>query len=231
MTSLLRTSLLKSPVPTLCSQLSTSLPPFSPLPPPSSSRQPRSYHYTIDTHGQLFLSSTPHKNFTSSYKDPQFLSIFFKRLRQLAPTSSSPSSSSSFQVDSFTSNEVEDDYHWISECKSERNYLRSECRNTPLVFTAILPSSPPPFSSFDLVLAGGTIRIPFDPSSLAISSEGHVLHALPPESSFAKRVGPWGLVGGRVVTEGLGGRIREGLEREEGLFWWEANSYELGEVE
>lgn len=84
---------------------------------------PRTYRYTLDLHGQLFLSSTPHKTFTSAHRDPRFLATFFRRLRPLDPLEVDP-------ADGFV-------YRWVSECLGERNLLYSVCGKTPIVFTRL----------------------------------------------------------------------------------------------
>lgn len=41
----------------------------------------RSYFYTLDVHGQLFLSDTKIRNFTSNLKSVDFLNFFYTRIR------------------------------------------------------------------------------------------------------------------------------------------------------
>jgi hypothetical protein len=221
-------------------------------PPPSSSRL---YHYDLSSHGQLFLSSTPHKTFTSSYKDPAFLSLFWRRLRPLSssPTPSPPmavSGENTQEREAWEEEALREGYRWVSECMGERNLLRTEPGiETPLVFDELRQQTSssdfvsssqqeaqPSSSSYTLHLLGTSPTspgIPFSSSSLAVSpSTGHIYHALPLDSRWRSQLGvsagSWGLVGGKVVVEGLGGKIREGLESEEGWFWWEGKRGRLG---
>lgn len=192
---------------------------------------PRTYRYTLDLHGQLFLSSTPHKTFTSAHRDPRFLATFFRRLRPLDPLEVDP-------ADGFV-------YRWVSECLGERNLLYSVCGKTPIVFTRLEEekeqSTPSPSrsnyhndvtrgTSYRLTVCGGRETIRLDPAQLACEEEtGQLFHMLPSAGGFRKRAGcHWGLIGGRVVTEGLGGRLREALEKEEGKIWWEGVRHDLG---
>ena len=81
----------------------------------------REYFYYVDHHGQLFLDDTKVKNFVTCFKDPGFLSFFFKRLK------------------------VNDTEHYqkqfpfISPCGRELNYIR--CEDIPVVFTHIVDAS------------------------------------------------------------------------------------------
>lgn len=43
--------------------------------------QKREYFYEITDEGYLFLVDTKHKNFTSAFKDKEFLKFFFDRLQ------------------------------------------------------------------------------------------------------------------------------------------------------
>lgn len=49
---------------------------------PADSSFTRQYFYTIDEHGQLFLSDAKVKNFITAYKDKTFLDFFTKRIRK-----------------------------------------------------------------------------------------------------------------------------------------------------
>ena len=78
----------------------------------------REYFYYIDHQGQLFLEGTKIQNFTTCYKDVNFLVFFFKRLKR---------------------NETERyhrDFPYVSPCGREMNYIR--CESLPVVFTDII---------------------------------------------------------------------------------------------
>jgi len=78
----------------------------------------REYFYYIDHHGQLFLDDARIKNFTSCFKDKEFLLFFFQRLK-LNDTGN-----------------YEDEFPYLSPCGRERNYVR--CDDVPIVFTHFL---------------------------------------------------------------------------------------------
>lgn len=78
----------------------------------------REYFYHISEEGYLFLCDTKHKNFTSAFKDKQFLKFFFDRL-QLNST------------DRYTA-----DFPWLSRCGYERNYIQVD--DTPIVYTHVI---------------------------------------------------------------------------------------------
>jgi len=78
----------------------------------------REYFYFIDHHGQLFLDDARIKNFTSCFKDKEFLLFFFQRLK-LNDTGN-----------------YEDEFPYLSPCGRERNYVR--CDDVPVVYTHFL---------------------------------------------------------------------------------------------
>lgn len=78
----------------------------------------REYFYYIDHHGQLFLDDARIKNFTSCFKDKEFLAFFFTRLK-LNDTGN-----------------YENEFPYLSPCGRERNYVR--CDDVPIVYTHFL---------------------------------------------------------------------------------------------
>lgn len=70
-------------------------------------------------HSQLFLDDARLKNFTSCFKDKQFLQFFFKRLKRN------------------DTKRYRDDFPYLSICGRERNFIR--CDDFPIVFTAVIP--------------------------------------------------------------------------------------------
>ena len=81
----------------------------------------REYFYYVDHHGQLFLDDTKVKNFVTCFKDPGFLSFFFKRLKVN------------------DTQRYQKQFPFISPCGRELNYIR--CEDIPVVFTHIVDAS------------------------------------------------------------------------------------------
>jgi len=77
----------------------------------------REYFYYFDHQGQLFLDDTRIKNFTSCYKEQNFLEFFFKNLRMNK------------------SDRYREWFPFVSYCGSERNYLR--CDDLPFLVTQL----------------------------------------------------------------------------------------------
>ncbi|NXK92283.1 CH082 protein, partial [Formicarius rufipectus] len=75
----------------------------------------REYFYYIDHRGQLFLDDAKVKNFITCFKDPTFLSMFFRHLERNR------------------SGRYEREFPFVSRCGRERNFLR--CDDVPVVFT------------------------------------------------------------------------------------------------
>ncbi|XP_075262809.1 UPF0598 protein C8orf82 homolog [Convolutriloba macropyga] len=75
----------------------------------------REYFYFIDHQGQLFLDNTKSKNFITCFKDQQFLSFFFSRLK------------------ANNYGRYDEDFPFVSLCGKERNFLK--CDDVPIVFT------------------------------------------------------------------------------------------------
>lgn len=67
---------------------------------------------------QLFLDDAKMKNFTSCFKEKQFLRFFFNRLK----------------INDLK--RYQEDFPYLSPCGRERNFIR--CDDTPIVFTHIL---------------------------------------------------------------------------------------------
>jgi len=81
----------------------------------------RRYYYVLDTRGQLHLEESPHRNFTSCFKDKAFLSFFYKSLRRNDVRTPDD--------DAYTQS-----CPYVSLCGLERNYLTPEDPLAPLVF-------------------------------------------------------------------------------------------------
>lgn len=80
----------------------------------------REYFYHISEEGYLFLSDTKHKNFTSAFKDKQFLKFFFDRLQRN------------------TTDRYAAEFPFLSRCGYERNYIQVD--DCPIVYTHVIGS-------------------------------------------------------------------------------------------
>ncbi|XP_061095069.1 LOW QUALITY PROTEIN: UPF0598 protein C8orf82 homolog, partial [Conger conger] len=126
----------------------------------------REYFYYVDHQGQLFLDDTKIKNFVTCFKDEQFLSFFFSRLR------------------ANESGRYQEHFPFLSLCGRERNFLR--CDDRPLVFTQLLPGPP---EGLSFCGAGDRLAVPFRPEALFVHpGSGRLYHPCP------ERAGAVGLV-------------------------------------
>lgn len=115
----------------------------------------REYFYYIDHQGMLFLDDSRMKNFTSCFKDKQFLKFFFSRLR-LNQTS-----------------KYQDEFKYCSPCGKEMNYVR--CDDVPIVFTHIIQDG----QHGDVLSyghAGELLTAKFEPEKLYMTKSGRVYH-------------------------------------------------------
>ena len=78
----------------------------------------REYFYYVDHHGQLFLDGTKMMNFVTCFKDAEFLTFFFKRVKL--------NSSERYQ----------EHFPFVSPCGIELNFIR--CEDLPVVFTHLV---------------------------------------------------------------------------------------------
>lgn len=141
----------------------------------------REYFYYIDHQGQLFLDDARIKNFTSCFKDKEFLVFFFSRLRRNE------------------TGRFEQEFPFISPCGRERNFVR--CDDVPIVFTDLVPGgdivsssphdtsdssppshtspplSPPPSPQLYWGNASDRLSVAFEPHRLCMLPEtGRVYH-------------------------------------------------------
>ena len=119
-----------------------------------SQGEQRSYYYVLDTRGQLHLEESKHRNFTSCFKDKQFLSFFFKQLR--------PNSDDVLRRANL------DPYAqlcpYVSLCGNERNFLTPEDHISAIVFVDYDDVKG------ELMYPGGVSRERLDPSMLTLST-------------------------------------------------------------
>ncbi|XP_059163388.1 UPF0598 protein CG30010-like [Physella acuta] len=120
----------------------------------------REYFYFIDHQGQLFLDDAKMKNFTSCFKEKDFLVFFFKRLKR--------------NVDG----KYKDEFPYISPCGREHNYVR--CDDTPLVFTHIIDGNLSIPDRLSYNGAGDRLTLQFEPEKVCmLPSSGRVYHPAP----------------------------------------------------
>ncbi|KAK5981891.1 Protein rhodnius neglectus [Trichostrongylus colubriformis] len=113
----------------------------------------REYFYYINHEGMLFLDDSRYKNFTSAYKDVDFLNFFYKQLR-LNET-----------------DRYKDSFPYLSRCGREHNFLR--CDDRPIVFTDILDNG-------TMMRIGQSARTyPFQPTTLSMLRNGRLYHKAP----------------------------------------------------
>ncbi|EDQ87917.1 uncharacterized protein MONBRDRAFT_33175 [Monosiga brevicollis MX1] len=182
---------------------------------PSSRR--REYFYYVDHNGFLFLDDAKMKNFTSCFKDREFLDFFFKRL----------------QVNETGHHEHE--FPFLSPCGREYNYVR--CDDTPLVFTRLLPARHPVKQVFDLdaaldatatpepyvLIYGGQLAVDFEPELLTMTDTGRLYYPTPKELPLA-HVTPNTLVASPIAVS-LGRYMRFGAERT--ILHWQGEAVDI----
>ncbi|KAH9528984.1 hypothetical protein DERF_002893 [Dermatophagoides farinae] len=112
----------------------------------------REYFYYIDHNGMLFLDDSRMKNFTSCFKEKQFLNFFFKNIK-------------------FNKmGRYEKEFPYISLCGIERNFIR--CDDVPIVYTHIVPNTKDSSKNeFNLIIANSDLVFPFNPESLYMLPE------------------------------------------------------------
>lgn len=122
--------------------------------------QKRTYFYSIDLQGRLFLEETSPKNIATSLKSDKFLDFFFSNLRR----NDTPLFADRSAIY----------YPYFSPCGPEKNYIRPA--DVAVVFHDLKQSSGG--SGLELVF-GGTLLQSFSPKRLAMSLEtGRLYHEL-----------------------------------------------------
>ncbi|GFN92217.1 upf0598 protein c8orf82-like [Plakobranchus ocellatus] len=122
----------------------------------------REYFYFIDHQGQLFLDDSKMKNFTSCFKEKDFLVFFFKRIKEN------------------TCGKYAHEFPYVSPCGREKNYVR--CDDTPIVYTHIIEGSTLSGKSDRLSYggAGDRMTVTFEPENVCMLPEtGRVYHPAP----------------------------------------------------
>ncbi|KAK9510596.1 hypothetical protein O3M35_005342 [Rhynocoris fuscipes] len=134
----------------------------------------REYFYYIDHQGMLFLDDSKMKNFTSCFKDKQFLVFFFKRIR--------PNETKRYVKE----------FPFISLCGRERNYIR--CDDVPLVYSHVIEKDGN--DMFCYGNAGDLMFNRFEPEKIFMNPDtGRVYH--PCDARF----GSIGLVKSKLAIE------------------------------
>lgn len=124
---------------------------------------------------QLFLDDARIKNFTSCFKEKDFLVFFFKRLRLNE------------------SDRYADEFPYLSPCGRERNFIR--CDDKPIVYTHLIEND-----SGETLLsfggAGNAMTTEFLPSRICmLPNTGRVYHPAP------AKVGGIGLIKSSLAIE------------------------------
>ena len=140
----------------------------------SPERGIREYFYYIDHQGMLFLDDSRMKNFTSCFKEKQFLKFFFSRLKHNDTGRYYPN------------------FPFLSPCGRERNFIR--CDDLPIVFTNVLDSES---SETKLAFnhADRFLTVPFKPEKICMTTSGRVYHPAP------EKVGGVGLISDKLSIE------------------------------
>lgn len=125
----------------------------------------KSYFYSIDLQGRVFLEEVLPKNVATSLKNPNFLDTLFRQLRIV--TSDEKQMLAQFGA--------ELDYPFVSPCGLEKNFIRpADC---PIVFID-LKDKEDQSTEKELCFAGTLVQ-PFSPAMLAISKHtGRLYHRL-----------------------------------------------------
>lgn len=139
----------------------------------------REYFYYIDHQGMLFLDDSKIKNFTSCFKDKQFLTFFFRRLKKN------------------NTGRYEDHFPFWSDCGKERNYIRGD--DYPIVYTHLAMKVPRGASELEEHVcyghAGDVLSFKFDPSKIFMAESGRVYHPAPSNG------GSVGLISSKLAIE------------------------------
>ena len=113
----------------------------------------RTYFYSVDLLGRLFLEETMPKNIATSLKSDKFLDFFWRQMRRN------------------DTKRFYDEYPYYSPCGKEHNYVRPA--DVGVVFHDFQPSDP------KLLIFGGSLKQKFSPSDLAFSERtGRFYHRL-----------------------------------------------------
>ncbi|ODM87213.1 hypothetical protein Ocin01_19468 [Orchesella cincta] len=108
----------------------------------------REYFYYIDHNGMLFLDDARMKNFTSCFKEVEFLQFFFKNIRATE------------------SSELKSEFPFVSYCGRERNYINVNA--SPFVFNSL--------NANVLEYNYTKKKLQFNPASLYVGSDGRLYH-------------------------------------------------------
>lgn len=168
----------------------------------------REYFYYIDHQGQLFLDDAKMKNFTSCFKEKDFLVFFFKRIKE-------------------NDGKYSDEFPYISPCGREKNYIR--CDDTPIVFTHFIeaPTSEGKSDCLSYGGAGDRMTQVFEPENVCMLPDtGRMYHPAP------EQYGGIGLIKSSLVID-----LSKNFEFESGdetrppsHFTWKGTRYTLTNV-
>ncbi|XP_035901607.1 UPF0598 protein CG30010 [Anopheles stephensi] len=161
----------------------------------------REYFYYIDHEGMLFLDDARIKNFTSCFKEKQFLEFFFKRLK-LNDT-----------------DRYQDEFPFLSVCGRERNFIR--CDDLPIVFTHIIQHDNEDRIAY--AHASDKMSVPWQPDRICMFPDtGRVYHPAP------ERYGSIGLIRSKLAIElSSSFTFQNGEDRPPTRFRWKEKDYQL----
>jgi hypothetical protein len=203
----------------------------------------RSYYYTVDHNGYLFLTSTRMRNFTSAYKDIAFLDFFNQRIRRLVID---PNSSTEGDMKA-----KKEGFDWISPCGREMNYIKPDEMVTPVVYQTLDRGSSTPANPHhkrntttdeqsiggndpDRLSYGGSLHTAFDPSSLRLGAKnGYLYHPSPIPSTRrnpSPTSSPYGnylLLRSSLVLESFSKSLHVNDDGETGTFEWNEREWEI----
>ncbi|XP_026468529.1 UPF0598 protein CG30010-like, partial [Ctenocephalides felis] len=163
----------------------------------------REYFYYIDHQGMLFLDDSKMKNFTSCFKDKDFLVFFFKRLRK-------------------NTTDRYKEFPYLSLCGREKNYVR--CDDLPIVYTHVLPiENQEKQYLLSYAHAGPLLTEKFEPNKIYMCPKsGRVYHPA------HEKVGSIGLIRSKLAIEfSKYFEFKNGEENPPTHFTWDGKRYEL----
>ncbi|GAA94169.1 uncharacterized protein L969DRAFT_45911 [Mixia osmundae IAM 14324] len=155
----------------------------------------REYFYDINHHGELFLSATKIKHFTSKLKSADFLDFFFRRLRPLIGNPARISST----LGTYDTSEIErrkrEGYRFVSPCGKELNWIKVDPLCTPVVYQDLDTST-------SALSWAGSFETSFEADKLRVDPRsGYLFHPSPPDN--VKAYGAYCLLRSSLVLNKL----------------------------
>lgn len=172
----------------------------------------RTYLYTVDDFGRIFLDSTTSRNFTSCYRDVAFLDFLYSRTRL-----NDRNDEESLRLRS-------KGWEFISPCGLEVNYLKPD--SSVVVYQSLVDNQ---------LHWAGSLKRTFDPSALLLADNtGYLYHPSPPRpsrrstpSTSPSPYGEYSLLSSKIIEQ----HFETSLEMEEdgsASFVWRGKRYSIG---